>query len=47
MRLANIWNLGVKELRGLLRDPMLLVLIVYAFTVSIHTAAKARPETLN
>ncbi len=47
MRLANIWNLGVKELRGLLRDPMLLVLIVYAFTFSIHTAAKAMPETLN
>jgi ABC-2 type transport system permease protein len=47
MRLANIWNLGIKELRGLLRDPMLLVLIVYAFTLSIHTAAKAMPESLN
>ena len=27
MRVANILQLGIKELRGLLRDPMLLVLI--------------------
>jgi ABC-2 type transport system permease protein len=47
MRTANIMQLGVKELRGLLRDPMLLVLIVYAFTVSIYTASRAQPETLN
>jgi len=47
MRLANIARLGVKELRGLARDPALLILIVYAFTVSIYTASKAVPETLN
>ena len=47
MRVANIANLGVKELRGLGRDPMLLLLIVYAFTVAIYTAARALPETLN
>ncbi len=47
MRLANILQLGVKELRGLGRDPMLLVLIAYAFTLSIYTASKAMPETLN
>jgi ABC-2 type transport system permease protein len=47
MRLANIIQLGVKELRGLARDPALLVLIVYAFTVSVYTASKAMPETLN
>ncbi|MCO5065274.1 MAG: ABC transporter permease [Rhizobiaceae bacterium] len=47
MRAANIFHLGVKELRGLLRDPMLLILIVYAFTVAIYTASKAMPETLN
>ena len=44
---ANICNLGVKELRSLVRDPMMLVLIVYAFTVSIYVAATAMPETLN
>ncbi|ABD90185.1 ABC transporter permease [Rhodopseudomonas palustris] len=47
MRLSNILQLGVKELRGLLRDPMLLVLIAYAFTLSIYTGSKAIPETLN
>ncbi|KIZ38949.1 MULTISPECIES: ABC transporter permease [Rhodopseudomonas] len=47
MRLANILQLGIKELRGLSRDPMLLVLIAYAFTMSIYTGSKAIPETLN
>ena len=28
MRLANIFHLGVKELRSLIRDPIMLVLIV-------------------
>ena len=40
-------HLGIKELRSLARDPIMLVLIVYAFTVSIYTAATAMPETLN
>lgn len=47
MRISNIVQLGVKELRGLLRDPMLMVLIAYAFTVSIYIESKALPETLN
>lgn len=47
MRIANILNLGIKELRGLARDPILLVLVVYSFTLSIYTAATAMPETLN
>ncbi|HEX6119619.1 MAG TPA: ABC transporter permease [Dongiaceae bacterium] len=47
MRAANILHLGVKELRSLARDPMMLVLIVYAFTFSVYTAATAMPETLN
>jgi ABC-2 type transport system permease protein len=46
MRLANVLYLGVKELRSLLRDPMMLVLIAYSFTVAIYTAATAVPETL-
>lgn len=46
-RLRNILNLGVKELRSLLRDPILLVFIVYAFTLSIYLAGTAMPETLN
>jgi ABC-2 type transport system permease protein len=44
--LANIHRLGVKELWSLWRDPMMLVLIVYTFTISVYTAATAVPETL-
>jgi len=47
MRVANIVNLGIKELRSLRRDPMLLILIVYSFTVAVYTGATAMPETLN
>jgi ABC-2 type transport system permease protein len=47
MRTANILNLGVKELRSLLRDPIMLVLIVFSFTISIYSAATAVPETLS
>lgn len=48
MRAAhNIFHLGVKELRSLLRDPIMLVLIVWAFSLSIYTAATAMPETLH
>ncbi|NLB58404.1 MAG: ABC transporter permease [Gammaproteobacteria bacterium] len=45
--LANIYRLGVKELWSLWRDPMMLVLIVYVFTVAVHMAATAIPETLH
>jgi hypothetical protein len=47
MRGANILQLGIKELRGLARDPMLMILIAYAFSLSIYTASRAMPETLN
>ena len=45
--LANIYRLGLKELWSLARDPIMLVLIAYTFTVSIYVAATAMPETLN
>ena len=44
---ANIRRLGVKELWSLARDPMMLGLIAYTFTVSIYIAATAMPETLH
>ncbi|MDR4307247.1 ABC transporter permease [Chelatococcus sambhunathii] len=47
MRAANVLHLGVKELRGLARDPMMLILIVYAFTLSVYSQSRAIPETLN
>ena len=45
--LKNIWRLGVKELWSLWRDPVMLVLIVYTFTLSVYTSASAMPETLH
>jgi len=45
--MRNILHLGVKELRSLARDPFLLFLIAFAFTVNIYTAATAMPETLH
>lgn len=47
MRVSNVYNLGIKEFRSLARDPIMLVLIVYSFTVAIYAAATAMPETLN
>ena len=46
MNLRNTFNLGVKELRGLWRDPVMLVLIVYSFSLSIWTSANVSPEAL-
>ncbi|HVY17634.1 MAG TPA: ABC transporter permease [Rhodopila sp.] len=47
MRLGNVWQLGIKELRGLWRDPAMIVLIVYAFTAAVYAQATVQPETLN
>ena len=41
--LSNILRLGVKELRGLWRDPVLLMLIVFAFSVSVYMSGRAMP----
>ncbi|MBY4594719.1 ABC transporter permease [Ottowia caeni] len=45
--LTNTFRLGIKELWSLWRDPTMLVLIVYVFTVGVYTAATAMPETLH
>src|SRR5690606_9840399 len=47
MRVATIWRLGVKELRGLRRTPALLALIAAAFSIQIYAAATATPFALN
>lgn len=47
MRTSNVYRLGVKELWSLARDPVMLVLIVYTFTLSIYVAATAMPQSLN
>ncbi|WP_079433717.1 ABC transporter permease [Zoogloea sp. LCSB751] len=45
--LMNIYRLGVKELWSLRRDPMMLFLIGWTFTVAIYMAATTVPETLH
>lgn len=40
MRLANVYRLGLKEMVSLRYDPVLVFLIVYAFTVAIIAPAK-------
>jgi hypothetical protein len=45
-KLQNIYQLGCKELWSLWRDPIMLVLIIYTFTVSVYTSSTAVKETL-
>ena len=44
--LKNIFFLGVKELRGLFRDYMLLILIVYSFSLGIYITGNAANDTI-
>ena len=46
-KISNIYRLGIKELRSLRRDPMMIFLIFYAFSFAIYIAAVGMPETLN
>lgn len=46
-RIANIYNLGIKELWSLWRDPILLFLIIYSFSAAIYIAATAMPDSLH
>lgn len=46
-KIKNIIQLGFKELQGLGRDPLLLGLILYTFTVGIYVAATAVPDSIS
>lgn len=49
LRLANVLRLGIKELYSLRADPILLVMIVYAFTFAVYaqaTGAKTEVENV-
>lgn len=43
----NILHLGVKELRSLGRDSVMVVLIAFAFTVQVYLTATGMPESLH
>src|SRR6185369_11326561 len=47
MHSKNVIHLGVKEFWSLARDPMMLILITYAFTASIYSTASALPDSLH
>jgi hypothetical protein len=37
--ISNIYQLTIKELRSIRSDPVMLVLVAYAFTIAIYTVA--------
>ncbi len=45
-KIKNILNLGIKELRGLWRDPLMLGVIIYTFTLGVYVAATATPDSI-
>ena len=45
--LRHIWSLGLKEIMGIGRDPLLIALIIYSFSVSIYVTAKATPDAID
>ena len=47
MRWKNVLHLGVKELWSLVRDPIMIVLIIYAFTATIYQISTALPDSLH
>jgi ABC-2 type transport system permease protein len=44
---ANIYRLGIKELWSLVRDPIMLVLIAYAFSFQVYVAATGIPDRIS
>jgi ABC-2 type transport system permease protein len=45
--LLNVCNLGIKELRSLWRDKIMLLLILWVFTGGIYTVSKAASQELH
>lgn len=45
--LVSIYRLGIKELWSLRRDPVMMILIGYTFSVAIYVSSTAMPETLH
>jgi len=40
VRLSNVYRLGLKELHSLRYDPVLIILIAYAFTIGVYSPAR-------
>ena len=44
LRPGNIFRLGVKELRGLAADPVLLLMILFVFTFAVYSMSQVKFE---
>ena len=47
LRWDNAWRLGIKELRGLAADPVMLVIIAFVFTVAVYSIGQVKFEVEN
>ena len=45
--IKNIYHLGIKELISLFRDYLLLILIIYSFSVAVVVASRGKPDSLS
>ena len=45
--LINIWWLGTKELKELIKDVTMMLFIVWSLGVSVYTQASGSGETVN
>lgn len=45
--IKNIYQLGIKELRGFVKDPVLMCLIIFSFTIQIITIADASKDSIH
>ena len=45
--IKNIYQLGIKEILGLSRDWLMIILIVYSFSFAVVTSSKSQPDSLN
>jgi ABC-2 type transport system permease protein len=46
-RLANIFWLGTKELRSLLRDPVLIALVIWAFSIDVYMHSQGSSQEVH
>ena len=45
-KIRNIYELGIKEMIGLFRDPLMLVLIIYSFTFAVYVGAVSNADSV-
>lgn len=46
MRIENILRIGIKEMRGIMRDKMIMIMIVYDLKMEIYKEEKEMKEKM-